>query len=157
MPRATRCQAPYPWGGDFLKRCHSNKRGMRAATARQDDRGCIGICENALMPTLRKLDRRASLDLRVGEDLVLELSENPTTGYRWQLQVSGDALSETAPSTYARSSSAIGGGGQRTFRLIAKKPGIARIHATLSRAWLPDEPSEEHLVVVQVGERNGDD
>jgi inhibitor of cysteine peptidase len=100
---------------------------------------------------LRDFDLPGPLDIRAGEELVLELPENPTTGYRWSLQVSGSALRELPAATYTASGTGIGAGGHRTFRFIAAQPGTASIHATLSRSWEPDQALQDHVLTVRIG------
>lgn len=87
----------------------------------------------------------------MGEELRFDLPENPTTGYRWQLQVTGDTLHERTPPSYAPATTAIGAGGTRTFRFIATQPGTATIRATLARVWEPDHPLQDHLFTVHIG------
>jgi inhibitor of cysteine peptidase len=74
--------------------------------------------------------------LGVGEEVVLRLPENRTTGYSWQLAVpDGVAVADDG---YAPGpSGAPGAGGVRTFRLRPTAPGAHRVTAGLRRSWEP--------------------
>jgi inhibitor of cysteine peptidase len=106
------------------------------------------------MATLRNLDHLGPVEMCVGEELVLELAENPTTGYRWSVQVSGDVLLELMPATYAGAGTGIGAGGRRTFRFNAMRPGTASVRATLCRSWELDHPLRDHIVSIRIGEKS---
>jgi inhibitor of cysteine peptidase len=83
---------------------------------------------------LREADNGTSVRVPLSEEVVLELVENPTTGYRWTIETTGDAVKEVE-SAYVPSSAAIGGGGRSVFRFIAERRGTAEIHAALRRPW----------------------
>jgi inhibitor of cysteine peptidase len=85
---------------------------------------------------LREADNGTSVRVPLSEEIVLELEENPTTGYRWVIETTGDAVEEIE-SSYVASSSAIGGGGHRSVRFIATHPGTSEIRAAQRRSWEP--------------------
>jgi inhibitor of cysteine peptidase len=85
----------------------------------------------------------------VGDSLVVRLPENPTTGYRWQIDAA-TGLTLVADDS-ARASSAPGAGGERQLRFTAPAPGVFRVEASLRRAWERDtEPQARFQVVIQV-------
>ena len=68
----------------------------------------------------------------VGDIVLIKLSENPTTGYRWRIEAArGLVLSndDFAPG------SGVGAAGERTVRFAAASPGLANITMTLRRPW----------------------
>ncbi len=72
----------------------------------------------------------------------IHLRENPTTGYRWQLDLDdGVALmsSDYTPSHPGN----FGGGGLRRFVLSADRPGEFGIRAILRRKWEPEAAAVE--------------
>jgi inhibitor of cysteine peptidase len=76
--------------------------------------------------TLSRADDGRSVELGVGDTVVLRLEENPTTGYQWALdQDSGDVLALRASDDVGSPGSAVGGGGERAFTFTASKAGRA--------------------------------
>jgi predicted secreted protein len=45
------------------------------------------------------VDRSSTVSVPLSEEVVLELEENPTTGYRWTIETTGESVEEVA-STY---------------------------------------------------------
>ena len=84
---------------------------------------------------LHRIDRRASgseLALGLGDELQIELGENPTTGYRWHVADAGDVLEET-DAQYARAGTGVGAGGRRTLSFRAVRAGTGRLRLRLMR------------------------
>jgi len=110
---------------------------------------------------------------RVGDEIRLRLTENPTTGFRWNVGGSdvterpdvrawlgGTDLFQTSPGT-ARAAALrgvalvsdsfddrselgeVGGSGIREFVLIATEPGATELRADLTRAWEPETPAQQ--------------
>jgi inhibitor of cysteine peptidase len=78
--------------------------------------------------------KEPELDLVVGEEFELSLSENPTSGYRWRLQ--GDApLGLSLESDDFDAGQAAGAGGRRIWRFKATGEGLARLELTYARSW----------------------
>ena len=85
------------------------------------------------------------LQLKNGQNLILTLPSNPTTGYRWATQDSaGGVLRALRPEVYSSTESGvIGGGGQSTWRFQAFAPGQGRLRLTSQQPWEPEaEPVE---------------
>ena len=83
--------------------------------------------------------------LHVGQQLILSLPSNPTTGYRWAIQDSaGGVLRALSPEVYSSTESGvIGGGGQSTWRFQAFAAGQGRLRLTSQQPWEPEaEPAE---------------
>jgi predicted secreted protein len=88
--------------------------------------------------------------LGVGEELVLRLEENPTTGFRWRpadlpegLIVADDGF---VPPTQARP----GQGGVHTFRVRPTAPGDYRVAMALGRSWGAEAPHRSLEFTVRV-------
>lgn len=91
-----------------------------------------------------------SLRAAVGDDLLLRLPENPTTGYRWAFSLPA-GLSPVADD-YTAAGSAPGGGGERVLRLRATTPGRHAITAALQRSWdAGGAPQASFSATVEVG------
>ncbi len=89
--------------------------------------------------TLTQADRGKSITLQQGQTLVVQLSENPTTGFRWAIDRNDDAILALHDSDYVMATgSGIGGGGQRTFTFTAQQPGSVHLQLKLWREWEGD-------------------
>ena len=89
---------------------------------------------------LTKNDNGKTVEAKAGDSVVIELPENPTTGYVWTLDVKeGQGVAHVSDSPYAAASeSGIGGGGMRTFNVEIQSPGNATIDMKLRRQWEPE-------------------
>jgi inhibitor of cysteine peptidase len=73
-----------------------------------------------------------------GDTIVIELPENPTTGYMWYLsEVSTEGITEKS-NHYFSSNTAIGSGGIRTFEFVLKKGKNGNITLHNMRKWSND-------------------
>jgi len=83
-----------------------------------------------------------SVALASGQDLVVRLPSNPTTGYRWiyvepkdaVLRVDGPSSFEAAQS----SAGAVGAGGTEIWKLAPFKPGQQQLRFEYRRPWEQD-------------------
>jgi len=84
--------------------------------------------------------------LHVGQQLIVSLPSNPTTGYRWSIQDSaGGVLRSLGPEVYTSSDNGqlLGSGGQSTWRFQVFAPGSARLRLTSQQPWEPEaEPAQ---------------
>jgi len=72
---------------------------------------------------------------RVGDSIRLQLSENPTTGYRWQMQPDVPPALRILADSWEASGAAAGAGGVRFWTIVADKPGKASLRLELKRSW----------------------
>ena len=82
--------------------------------------------------------------LHVGQQLILSLPSNPTTGYRWAIQDSaGGVLRSLGPEVYSTpdDDAVIGAAGHSTWRFQAAASGEATLRLAYQRTWEP-EPIE---------------
>jgi inhibitor of cysteine peptidase len=85
-------------------------------------------------------DRGTEFEAHPGDLIVIRLPENPTTGYRWELDAADDRVIALQDSDYSAASSAgIGGGGTRTFGLEVHRPGTVHVQLRLRREWEPEQ------------------
>ena len=93
----------------------------------------------------------AAVTASVGDQVRLELPENPTTGFRWQLVTFGAGLLRPLGDEYVPSGgTAVGSGGLRVFRFSAASPGAADIRLELNRPWETQPAREEFVARVLV-------
>ena len=79
--------------------------------------------------------------LHVGQQLIVSLPSNPTTGYRWSIQDSaGGVLRSLGPEVYTSSDNGqlLGSGGQSTWRFQVFAPGSGRLRLTSQQTWEPE-------------------
>ena len=82
-----------------------------------------------------------SVALASGQDLVVRLPSNPTTGYRWIYVEPKDAvLRVDGPSSYEAQSAggAAGAGGTEIWKLAPLKPGQQQLRFEYRRPWEQD-------------------
>jgi inhibitor of cysteine peptidase len=83
---------------------------------------------------LTEADAGGEHALGVGQEVVLRLPENRTTGYRWQVSAPDDVQVEDGGFEPAPSG-APGAAGTRTFRLRPTAAGSHAVAAGLRRSW----------------------
>ncbi len=86
------------------------------------------------------------IQLHTGQNLIVSLPSNPTTGYRWAIQDSaGGVLRSLGPEVYHSSDNGqlLGSGGQSTWRFQAFEQGTGRLRLTSQQPWEPEaEPAQ---------------
>lgn len=76
-----------------------------------------------------------------GQNLIVTLPSNPTTGYRWAIQDSaGGVLRALGPEVYRNPEDAgvVGAAGVSTWRFQAFAPGTGRLRLTSQQPWAPE-------------------
>lgn len=99
--------------------------------------------------TYTENDNGKTITATKGQVVKVKLSENPTTGYRWEPSVSSGI--EVTDDTYTRSTPwAIGSGGTRTWTLKFTGTGGLYFNADYKRSWEPGSVHSYslHFVVV---------
>ncbi len=97
--------------------------------------------------TLTAADNGRDIDLAVGDDVVVELRENATTGYRWAIDEPLPSGLSLLGSDYEPGGTAPGAGGTRRFRLRASGPGSGALSLKLWREWQGDGSVTERFRV----------
>lgn len=102
--------------------------------------------------TLTQANTGKTYKVNPGDVIVIQLKENPTTGYRWAIDKSDDAILAFQSSDFAVTPGAgIGGGGTRTFTFKADKPGTVHLELKQWRSWVGDSSIIGHYdVTIQV-------
>lgn len=95
-------------------------------------------------------DNGGKAELRVGDLFEVQLSENPTTGYRWQLNLPVGPVLEVEDNSFAASSAGmVGAGGLHNWRLKALQEGVALLKIENRRSWEP-QPVGTFEVTIEV-------
>jgi inhibitor of cysteine peptidase len=104
-------------------------------------------------------DGIAPARLSVGEECLVRLPSNPTTGYRWELQaviaagvVEQVGQAEFQPAPDDTGPPRVGAGSAQVFRLRAVGVGDATLHFVYRRAWEPVQTPavNQHELVLMV-------
>jgi len=96
-----------------------------------------------------------TIHLAPGAVATVALSENPSTGYRWQInqeQSANLAVVQISDAGYEPSSSRrIGAPGMHRWRVKASANGTARIVFDYLRPWEHGAPARRHTVRIEIG------
>lgn len=88
---------------------------------------------------LTEEDKGKTITIHQGDQVVINLKENPTTGYRWAIDKVDNALLVPDQAGYSQSpGGGIGSGGRRLFVFNAKGPGTVHLQLKLWREWEGD-------------------
>jgi inhibitor of cysteine peptidase len=88
---------------------------------------------------LTEQDANKAFDLHVGDRVPIQLAENPTTGYRWNVEYVDENLVSLDSSEFSQTpGSGVGGGGTRTITVRARSPGVTRVSLKNQRVWEPN-------------------
>ncbi len=86
--------------------------------------------------TLSNADNGKTITLKPGQTLTLQLTENPTTGYRWSIVPFNDQLLKLTDDRFdLPNSSAMGSGGQRILTFKATRAGQVNLTLNQKREW----------------------
>ncbi|MGE5204696.1 MAG: protease inhibitor I42 family protein [Chlamydiota bacterium] len=100
-------------------------------------------------------DNGKSLAVRVGDELAISLPENPTTGYRWQVDSSGSSLILEKDDFALPGKVQMGSGGTRLLTFRAAAAGHASLQLGSRRPWEEDKPAlQSFSLSIQVEPRS---
>jgi inhibitor of cysteine peptidase len=107
--------------------------------------GCAGTT------SLGGSDNGKTITVHVGDEVDIALDSNPTTGFDWAIDKSNDSLLALKQSDYSSSSNAIGSGGTRTFKFMAKGAGTVDLQLKYWRSFEGDRSvTQRFAVTVQI-------
>lgn len=100
-------------------------------------------------------DAGSTVNLIMGDELVVELEGNPTTGYEWEVtEVDEAVLVPLGEPDYQSESEAIGAGGLFTFYFEAAGPGETELQLVYHRPWEEDVEPEDRFVITVIVEED---
>jgi len=90
-------------------------------------------------------DNGSTIRLQPGQELIVSLETNPTTGYSWMVLIPGDAevITQQGEADYAPSTTdqnIDGAGGTATYHFLAGSTGSTTLQLGYGRAWETNEP-----------------
>jgi len=99
-------------------------------------------------------DSGKSLAAHVGDELVVSLPENPTTGYRWQLDSPGSFFAVENDDFALPRHAGSGAAGMRLLTLRVTAAGRTSLHLALRRDWENDKlPIQDFSASVDIQSR----
>jgi inhibitor of cysteine peptidase len=99
-------------------------------------------------------DRGRLIEVVQGSRVLLRLPENPSTGYRWELEpFEGNALKLQADTYQPPSIMTPGAGGVRVIDFLSQSSGTVLLRLRLRRPWDPEDVAKAFEVTVHVTPR----
>lgn len=92
------------------------------------------------------------MEVPLGEDFEVRLDENPTTGYRWTVELSSQDVATLTRSDFIRSAGGgFGAGGTRIFTFHAAKAGSLSLDFKNWREWAgKDSAAARFIITVKI-------
>ncbi len=89
---------------------------------------------------LTEADDAKSVVVQPGDRIVIQLAENPTTGFLWMPDGAVDpSLSVLSSDFLPDPAGGVGGGGTRIFVVQAEQPVVTTLRLKLQRSWEQDD------------------
>ena len=86
--------------------------------------------------TITQADRGKTFTVRNGDVIIINLAENPSTGYEWAIdKIDSNAIKLQSSEFSLPENAGVGSGGERIFTFKAKATGIARLQLKEWRPW----------------------
>jgi inhibitor of cysteine peptidase len=83
------------------------------------------------------------IELHVGEEFVIILHENPTTGFHWNPISSGEPVCKLLDNSFDPTGNVPGNGGNHSWHFKAVKEGSSKIEYAYRRSWEQDRPAAQ--------------
>ncbi len=87
------------------------------------------------------------IELHVGEEFVIILRENPTTGFRWNPISSGEPVYTLLDHSFVSAGSSPGNAGSHSWHFQAVKEGAGKIEFAYRRSWEHDRPPAQSFTL----------
>jgi inhibitor of cysteine peptidase len=99
-------------------------------------------------------DSSQTISVKVGQEFIIALNENPTTGYSWQKEFDASFLElvgdKYEPSAEAKKPGIVGAGGTRNFQFKALKTGETKVTLVYKRPWEGGDVGETKVFTVSI-------
>lgn len=89
------------------------------------------------------------IKVTVGEDFIISLYSNPTTGYMWEANYDSRFIKLTKKDFYLRPNALVGAGGLDLFEFEPYKPGNTEISMLYKRPW-EKAPIEKRVYKINI-------
>jgi len=104
------------------------------------------------MLVIDQTQNNGAAEVFVGDSFRIQLSENPTTGYRWHLQSAVAPALSILEDSFEVAGSAYGSGGVRHWTFMANNPAVVALRIERRRGW-QSQPVETFETTVTVRAR----
>jgi predicted secreted protein len=87
-----------------------------------------------------------SLSVALGDAIVVQVDETPTSGYRWEVAEVDPTVLELEDDAFTPAAGdRVGGGGQREFRFRVVGQGESQLRLIHRRSWEPETVATDEL------------
>jgi inhibitor of cysteine peptidase len=100
----------------------------------------------AASAALTPADDGKTIEVPVGAEVVIRLPDNPSTGYRWEIDTDKACVS-VARQHFEQQSDLVGGGGESSWVLRAIAPGVSPVKLMLRRPWEDERAAIQRFAV----------
>jgi len=102
----------------------------------------VGCKSGGATVTLREVDTGRTVELKRGDQLILELEGNPTTGFQWQVQdMDAGILKQQGDAEFkSDQQGAMGGGGLFVLTFAATGTGSTPLRLIYHQTWDKETP-----------------
>jgi inhibitor of cysteine peptidase len=97
------------------------------------------------MSILTEGDTNTVRALKLGSNVELHLRENPSTGYRWSIEVVPAEAATVISTDWSAAGVGVGGAGIRKFVASIRESGTVKLRAKLWRHWEGEESVTKRL------------
>lgn len=88
---------------------------------------------------LTRADNGKTIQVHPGDEIIISLDENPSTGYKWAVDKTDNAILSLQNSGFTPTSGgAVGSGGTRVFTFVAKSAGSVQLQLKYWRSFEGD-------------------
>jgi inhibitor of cysteine peptidase len=100
-------------------------------------------------PAMRtEADSGHPVALRIGQELILTLNSNPSTGYRWmRTDTETSVLVTLGKPAYQPGGRLLGASGMELWKFRAERNGVPTLKLEYRRPWEKNTPSAETMVL----------
>jgi inhibitor of cysteine peptidase len=95
--------------------------------------------------TLTSAENGQVVPVTIGDTIAVELAENPTTGYQWQIERTGSGVAMVSETFDLQKPPRIGSGGTKRFVFRAAEVGLARIRLRYWQAFSGEASIEDRF------------
>ena len=117
-------------------------------------RGGANLLEAMILKIINEKNTDETIRVSIGEPFQVELDENPTTGYCWEIDAGHEALRLEESLFHLPADSKDGAGGKRLFKFIPLREVAIKLSLKLYREWEGDDSIiERHVFFLKAQSR----
>src|SRR5262245_3362204 len=105
--------------------------------------GCRRETEGIAMVDIDRSANNTERAVAIGQEIRITLPENPTTGFRWDIETKGEPALQLDNETFDSLQGGVGKGGIHQWRFTAAREGRGDIVLVYRRSFERDKPPAE--------------